>query len=656
MKNLTKRFSSLLVVMALVLGMIVPVHASQITPIVPQEFGTVTITNDNPTVNIEGKVYSVYAIFNLSWDGVRNAYSYTLNPKFNDLPAWLHANGGAPFNGLGLNDDPRGLKLLAYLQGMDYGDYNAPVPHNGHNDDARMHAFSDAVYRYFVANPAKTGAGFYAAQATMPASQTHTFTGLQLGYFVVMGTANPVNLDGTINTDWEMQAVCSLVSSDPNATVKPKADAPSIDKEVWDVADETLGEDPDDNSWGPSTDHNIGDTVKFRLIATIPNMNGYTSYTYTMHDTLSAGLTFDTTTAVPGNMVIRVIEKGTNLDDPAAVAANVKATMTYSATVNSGQYNIATSPVAGGTAITINFVNFLQWYNIDNNLTNAGDYIVVEYDTMLNEDAVLANDGVGPAAAFNPNKVYLEYSNNPYSGGTGKTPEITVKVYSFEAAIEKFAWVNKDGDPSTGTDGKEELVRLADAHFAIYRDADDAQAAVDVVLESIRTGVPYDVSDVATGRLAVVLVSTGNATVPSIYRVAKPGETGVDMVTPASGLIRIKGLDEGMFNFVELKAPNGFNILEEAVPGGIDATYDAEGTLTGFRTWIHDGTAWGWSTNIFGSVNIDCLISNSSIENKTGKKLPETGGIGRTIFTVAGSGMMLAAAVVMIAKRKTRLQ
>ena len=641
MKNLAKRFSSLLVVMALLLSMIVPVHAAP-----AQMNGEVIIENTNTAISIVGNTYSVYRIFNLTYNDTHNSYSYTLNPAFVGLPAWLNSKG---YTYTGSASDPRGMNLLAHLSTYDFGSFNGDIPgypYVGDNDHVDLHAFSAQVNAFLAANSSITPVA-----STSATSEVVTFTGLQLGYFIVTGSANPTKLDAQGNpirdTTQEIQAVCSLVSSDPKAVVHPKADAPTIDKKVYDVADEDLGENPTDDGWKKSTDAEIGDKVNFRLVSTIPNMNGYTSYTYTITDILSQGLTFD---ATPSKLTVRVVKAAADLDN--IQATDVIATMAVGTDYTVG--SAPATPATDGTVITINFLNFLQWYNIDKTLNRAGDKIVVEYETELNNKAVMANEAPG----YNPNKTYLEYSNNPYGTGKGKTPEVEVKVYTFEAKIIKFAWVDKDGNPNTSApgnnDGKEEKVYLADAKFALYRTKAEADAAVAAVIAGIASGTAPVLP--TAGRINVVEETPAAI---KTYRVAQAGETAVDIVTPADGLVKVQGLDEGMYYFVEIDAPDGFNILEEPVPVGIDAFYSADGTLAHIKTWVYNDSSkgWEWSANIDATpTNLGCLYPEVPIENKSGKKLPETGGIGRTIFTVAGSGMMLAAAVIMIAKRKTRFQ
>ena len=63
----------------------------------------------------------------------------------------------------------------------------------------------------------------------------------------------------------------------------------------------------------------------------------------------------------------------------------------------------------------------------------AGGKFTVAYSSTLNEKSIIGAQG-------NPNKVSLEYSNNPNVGGegeTGKTPEDTVIVFTYQLDVNK---------------------------------------------------------------------------------------------------------------------------------------------------------------------------------------------------------------------------
>ena len=105
------------------------------------------------------------------------------------------------------------------------------------------------------------------------------------------------------------------------------------------------------------------------------------------------------------------------------------------------------------------------------------------------------------------------------------------------------------------------------------------------------------------------------------YRVATAGETG-NVIT--AGDVKIFGLDAGTYYLEETKAPDGYNILTE--PYKFELSAEDEYT---------DGIC----------------TSPVKVENSAGTTLPETGGIGTTVFYVVG-GILAAGALVLLAARK----
>ena len=107
------------------------------------------------------------------------------------------------------------------------------------------------------------------------------------------------------------------------------------------------------------------------------------------------------------------------------------------------------------------------------------------------------------------------------------------------------------------------------------------------------------------------------------------------LVSGDDGKIAVEGLDADIYYLEETKAPRGYNKLAGPVKVEISHTVSVEGAdMT--HTLKQD------STNV-GEVEI---------ENKSGTELPETGGMGTTIFYVLGSILVTGAVVLLITKKR----
>jgi fimbrial isopeptide formation D2 family protein/LPXTG-motif cell wall-anchored protein len=186
-----------------------------------------------------------------------------------------------------------------------------------------------------------------------------------------------------------------------------------------------------------AADYDIGDSVPFQLVGTLPqNIKNYSSYTYTFHDTLSAGLTYNNDVHF---YYVQTINGATTWTD----LTNFKYTSDED---NQEHYafTTTTSTGDGGTELTFNLnaIKGLVTHSAE------GDQIVVRYTATLNENAVIGSTG-------NSNVAYLEYSNNPYdSNSTGKSETDKVKVFTYQAIVNK-----------TTSDG----TALAGAGFTLYK-------------------------------------------------------------------------------------------------------------------------------------------------------------------------------------------
>lgn len=101
------------------------------------------------------------------------------------------------------------------------------------------------------------------------------------------------------------------------------------------------------------------------------------------------------------------------------------------------------------------------------------------------------------------------------------------------------------------------------------------------------------------------------------------------------------GLDDGQYKLTETKAPNGYNIgspLEFVITAEHNVTAD-EPTLISLT-----------GDKVTGTASTGTLLT--TVINQKGATLPETGGMGTTLFYVAGFAMMITAAGAFVARRR----
>ena len=103
-----------------------------------------------------------------------------------------------------------------------------------------------------------------------------------------------------------------------------------------------------------------------------------------------------------------------------------------------------------------------------------------------------------------------------------------------------------------------------------------------------------------------------------------------------------KGLDDGDYKISETTPPAGYNTIA-----------DIEFTITAEHEVLSDNptlTSLSGGDKFTGKVETGAL--SADIENNKGSTLPETGGMGTTIFYVLGSVLVIGAAVLLITKKR----
>ena len=130
---------------------------------------------------------------------------------------------------------------------------------------------------------------------------------------------------------------------------------------------------------------------------------------------------------------------------------------------------------------------------------------------------------------------------------------------------------------------------------------------------------------------AIKFSAVAGADVPT-YKVDAEG-TVTEITTDKNGKFELVGLDEGAYKLRETEAPAGYNKLAADLAVVIKSTHKDD------------------ELNATYTIN-DADPATIEVENKTGSLLPETGGIGTTIFYVVGGLLMAAAFVLLVSKKR----
>lgn len=385
------------------------------------------------------------------------------------------------------------------------------------------------------------------------------------GYYLVVDTTANVGEGSAYN-----KALLQVVG---NISIAVKTDAPTVEKKV-----------KEGGSYGDVADCNIGDSVEFLLIGSVPDMSRYDTYKYIFHDTLSAGLT------APAQGEIKVYLS----DDKVVDTNDTEVTSSFNITVN-------------GQEITVSCNNLKTVSGI-----STARYVIVKYSAVLNEKAEIGLPG-------NINTVKLQYSNKPDQSGsgdnnTGNTPEDKVIVFTYEL-------------DTTKVDGQDTSKKLEGAKFVLLN-ADGTKVAK-------ITGGKFDGwQDLPTAG------SDGKIT----------WADDTVLTSDANGLFKVIGLDEGTYKLREIVAPTGYNMLKEDINVVITATtsttWDGESPNTALTKL--EVTA----DNTAGTGDTNTGIAAITVVNNAGATLPETGGIGTTIFYVLGSILVLGAGILLVTKKR----
>ena len=283
-----KKLASLLLAMVMVFALATTAYAEG-------ETGSITI-NDA----VVGQTYTIYQILDLeSYNTSANAYAYKTTTAWNTF-----INSDA-IKGTYVEVDAQGY--VTWKEGADAA------------------AFAKAAQKYAKDNSIANQGSVTATTTTV------SFTGLELGYYLV---------DTTLGT------LCALDTTNPDVVMEEKNEVPTNVKTV---------EEDSTGNYGEKNDADIGQTVNFK--STITAQAGAENYVF--HDTMSAGLTYTGVTGITLN----------------------------GDTVDAGNYTVVTEGLTDGCTFEVRFAQAFC------DTLKANDQIVISYTATLNENAVIAGAG-----------------------------------------------------------------------------------------------------------------------------------------------------------------------------------------------------------------------------------------------------------------------
>ena len=399
MKKMISRCLAVLMAVAMVLTMSMTAFAADAAD-APK--GTLTVNN-----TVEGKTLDLYQIFTATKSGENVAY--TLNSAYEGFfKNNTRIPGSESLTGKALSEAA-------------YNYVKEQVGANGEADTAKT--FAKDVLGWILDSKNNI-----TATTTVETKATSTVVpDLAYGYYLVYPKGATDTSKAPGNQTYTSAASLVNITAD-TATINMKSNYPTVDKKIipaqsgsgitvgaivddtWagvhhmELDDENESEDAiaphgttDEKKAG---DFGIGDTVTYQLTSKVPDMTGYTSYTFKFTDTLSKGL-----------------------DLKAILSVKVESTELKASKTGANTYSLSYDKTNRILTVTLN-----DFYNSYKN--HVGDTITVVYTATLNKDAVI---GMNP----NTNKAEIEYSNDPNGTGTGKSNPSEADVYTFNFKIFK---------------------------------------------------------------------------------------------------------------------------------------------------------------------------------------------------------------------------
>ena len=676
MKKVTSKLIAIVLTLAMALGCASTAFADQPDPTkITGTTGSITVkkyessTEPEKTNPVEGAIFSAYKIIGYS-DG-----------KYDVESAYKDDDGN-----IKKDDDGNIIIDLKKVVGG---------PNTSYGTTEELEAMIAGLQSYIKNNNIQaTASGKTEADGSAilkkvsdPKNPNLDLTKLDLGVYLVQETVVPTSgaTGYTISSqaflvsipEWNQDVDDGIGAWNYNVTAYPKDEKITVDKKMGEGENKTT-----------SDSYSIGDTIPYTVTATIPNY-GYTlgnpNKTVTTEllekgeydkynalkveftDILSKGLTLNMNhlavpdsenpdKILPSDLGIKILDKdnsvivdltddlneGKSKADGAINDASVtlKEVTGYSKDettgkeTNNGKDFLVTTGLTedGKTKLTVN----ISWDLLDQ---YQGKQIQLTYSARLNEDAFIE--------IANTNDVKYNFSHDPQQSTGNPRTDITppdTETYTYQMNLTKL--LNKESpDKLSGVD-------VTEVTFRLYTVTDDEEGNSIRTPLFVKQEIGEDEKPVKDGDCTICTDATAEEKITDDEN--KTFAITQDIHLQSDGSLNVKGFKAGTYELEETKSVSGYTLLTKPITIEVEEVTDlTTKKVTGtVKAYTKDGTAQGeWLTDEDGNEDGIFRITVNNVKKQF--NLPQTGGAGLWMFTIAG-GILMAAAIIFFHTLRTK--
>ena len=382
-------------------------------------------------------------------------------------------------------------------------------------------------------------------------------------------------------------------------TINALNEKPTLEKTVKD------GETDGNPNWDNETDASIGDTVTWKVSASVPSRVNELKV-FALKDQMSSALTW-------------VSEADAALTITTTPAVTLTKDTDY-------ELKVPNDNTAGGIW-EITFKDAGKTKLAESNVTT----IDVTFNTVLNSSASVGNVGnLNTGELDYSNAIYPTTAEDPDNPNRDKNPGEDVitdqaSVYTFGLNVEKV-------------DGSDTSTKLEGVTFDLYKYNGTKDSGVTE-------------ADLKGGDGEKIAVAQRDAV--GKYVVEKSGTA--ELTTDTNGNINVAGLENGVYYLVETKTNKDYNLLKEPVKVQINVALT---TTTSTTTYTDDDGNTTITTTVktqeFTDGGDNTGTYKIQIQNNKGFELPTTGGMGTLLASFAGILLMAGGAFVFLSSRKRK--